>query len=303
MWSWPFDVIIFVFLIAVGAFLVEVATDWSRYKKHPYWLGVIGALFVSWLVIFYGSFIEPRLLIVTQEEISLSEEVSGEIRVAVVADFHVGPYTRSGWEQYVVDEVMAQEPDMILIPGDFIFNHEEQVEYLESLSDLSAPLGVYAVTGNHDYSYGAEVAVKALIEDSDLTLLENEFVKVEIAEESLVIAGVSDIWFEGDLTQTLSGLTVEDDVVLISHNPDAVLEEVTAVADLVVSGHTHGGQIRLPLIGPVPPLPTELGRTFDKGLFQYSDMQQLFITSGVGETGPRARLFNPPEINIISLSF
>jgi predicted MPP superfamily phosphohydrolase len=303
MWSWPFDVIIFVFLIAVGAFLVEVATDWSRYKKHPYWLGVIGALFVSWLVIFYGSFIEPRLLIVTQEEISLSEEVSGEIRVAVVADFHVGPYKRSGWVQYVVDEVMAQEPDMILIPGDFIFNHEEQVEYLESLSDLSAPLGVYAVTGNHDYSYGAEVAVKALIEDSDLTLLENEFVKVEIAEESLVIAGVSDIWFEGDLTQTLSGLTVEDDVVLISHNPDAVLEEVTAVADLVVSGHTHGGQIRLPLIGPVPPLPTELGRTFDKGLFQYSDMQQLFITSGVGETGPRARLFNPPEINIISLSF
>lgn len=303
MWSWPFDVIIFVFLIAVGAFLVEVATDWSRYKKHPYWLGVIGALLVSWLVIFYGSFIEPRLLIVTQEQISLSEEATQEIRVGVVADFHVGPYKRSSWVQYVVDELMAQKPDMILIPGDFIFNHEEQVAYLEPLSQLSAPLGVYAVTGNHDYSYGSEVLVKAMIEDSGLTLLENEFVKVEVADTSLVIAGVSDIWFEGDLNETLSGLHADEQVLLLSHNPDAILEEVTSVADFIVSGHTHGGQIRLPFIGPVPPLPTELGRTFDKGLFQYSEIQQLFITSGVGETGPRARLFNPPEINIISLSF
>jgi predicted MPP superfamily phosphohydrolase len=303
MWSWPFDLIIFVFLIGAGAFLVEVATDWSRYKKHPYWLGVIGALLVSWLVIFYGSFIEPRLLIVTQEQISLSEEATQEIRVGVVADFHVGPYKRSSWVQYVVDELMAQEPDMILLPGDFIFNHEEQVAYLEPLSQLSAPLGVYAVTGNHDYSYGSEVLVKAMIKDSGLTLLENEFVKVEVADTSLVIAGVSDIWFEGDLNETLSGLHVDEQVLLLSHNPDAILEEVTSVADFIVSGHTHGGQIRLPFIGPVPPLPTELGRTFDKGLFQYSETQQLFITSGVGETGPRARLFNPPEINIISLSF
>ncbi|MDG1950474.1 MAG: hypothetical protein P8J32_06710, partial [bacterium] len=130
MWSWPFDVIIFVFLIAAGAFLIEVATDWRRYKTHPYWIGFIGAVLISWLIVFYGSFIESRLLIVTEENVSLSEESSQEIHVGIVADFHVGPYKKTSWVQHVVDEMMAQAPDMILIPGDFIYNDGEQSQYL-----------------------------------------------------------------------------------------------------------------------------------------------------------------------------
>lgn len=303
MWSWSFDIIIFTFLIGGGAFLIEVVTDWPRYKRHSFVLGIIGALAVGWVTIFYGSFIEPRLLVVREEAIELNDDAQTQIRVGIVADFHVGPYKKSDWVKYVVDELMAESPEMILIPGDFIFNSDQDIEYLAPLSGLSAPLGVYAVMGNHDYSHGADPAVIQAVKDAGITMLDNESVTVDIDGRSLVIAGLADLWFAADVAPTVEGLKDDQHVILLSHNPDIVLDDRVAVADLVVSGHTHGGQIRLPLIGPVPPLPTKLGRAFDQGLFQYSDTQQLFITSGVGETGPRARLFNPPELNLITLSF
>ena len=91
-------------------------------------------------------------------------------------------------------------------------------------------------------------------------------------------------------------------IILIAHNPDAILYSNADRADLVIAGHTHGGQIRLPWIGSIARIPTILGNDYDKGLFEYGD-QQLFITSGVSETGPRARLFNPPVISVLTISF
>lgn len=303
MWSWPFDFAIFIFLIGAGAFLVEVVTDWSRYKNRLFLQGLIVAVLIAWVTVFYGSFIEPKRLILSQQEIHLATEVDQSIRVAVVADFHVGPYRKADWVARVVDAVMQQEPDLILMPGDFIFNDAQQVEYLLPLSGLSAPLGVFAVTGNHDYSHSAEEDVISTLEVAGITVLRDEHVVLPVTDKEFVIAGVSDLWFEGVVSKALENLRDDQTVVLLSHNPDAVLDASSAVADLVVSGHTHGGQIRLPFIGPVPPLPTQLGRSYDQGLFDYTDTQKLFITSGVGETGPRARLFNPPEFSLLTLSF
>ena len=116
------------------------------------------------------------------------------------------------------------------------------------------------------------------------------------------MAGIDDIWFGGSSKAALDGLTDEDMVILLAHNPDAVLFSETKVADLILSGHTHGGQIRLPLVGSLAHIPTVLGNTYDKGLFSLKD-QWLFITSGVGEIGPRARLFNPPEIVLLNIVF
>ena len=89
----------------------------------------------------------------------------------------------------------------------------------------------------------------------------------------------------------------------MSHNPDAVLSEITVEkADLVLSGHTHGGQIRLPWLGSISGMPNILGREYDLGLFDYQGTN-LLISAGLGETGPRARLFNPPEIILLNLWF
>ena len=256
---------------------------------------------LGWLTVFYGSFIEPKILVVRESAIELSSEPTEQLRVAVVADFHVGPYKGERWVRQVVDRVMALEADLIIMPGDFIFRIKDEVEMLAPIKDLSAPFGVWAVTGNHDYEDDASRVVVETLESYGVVVLENERERIAVGESEVVIAGVSDIWYEGDVERTLVGLEGEEVVLLISHNPDAVLHKTADRADLVIAGHTHGGQIRLPVIGAVPQIPTELGNAFDKGLFSYND-QQLFITSGVGETGPRARLFNPPEINLLTIS-
>lgn len=301
MW-WVFELVIFFYLIAVGAFFIEIGTSWNTFKRKTFVAAVAVILGCGWLAIFYGSFIEVKTLVVAEETVEIGEAPNQELRAAVVADFHVGPYKKTRWVQMVVDEVMQLEPDIIFMPGDFIFSKGEQADYLEPLADLSAPHGVFAVTGNHDYLDEASQFVIDTLMRHGITVLENERVYLEIGGEEILLAGVSDLWYEGNTHRTLSGVEDEQTVILLSHNPDAILYSNADRADLIISGHTHGGQIRLPWIGALAQVPTDLGNDFDKGLFTYKD-QQLFITAGVGETGPRARLFNPPEISLLTIQF
>ena len=116
----------------------------------------------------------------------------------------------------------------------------------------------------------------------------------------LVIAGMDDLWNRGSALLALKGTSQEDNVILLSHNPDVVMSLDPERADWVFSGHTHGGQIRLPFIGSVSELPTVLNRPYDRWLKEYGE-QNLFITQGIGESGPRARLFCPPEIVVVDI--
>jgi uncharacterized protein len=301
MW-WVFELIIFFYLIVVGAFMIEIGTQWKRFNKKTGVLVIAGILAVGWVAIFYGSFIEPRTLTVDEQHIQIADDPTDEIRVVVMGDIHTGPYRTERWAAEVTEKIMQQNPEMIVLPGDFIFSDPRQAEMLEPLSRLYAPLGVYAVTGNHDYEADGIVQVIDALEGFGIEVLENEVERIQVGDRELVLAGVSDLWYEGDVHSTLADVSDEESVILLSHNPDAVLFSHSDRADLVVSGHTHGGQIRLPWIGSLAPLPTMLGNEYDKGLFDYKD-GQLFITAGVGETGPRARLFNPPEINVLTISF
>ena len=300
MW-WVFEAITFFYLIAVGAFFIEVGTQWGSFQKKKLVLVLVGILAVGWLTIFYGSFIEPRILVVREEAIQISDEPTEELRAVVMADIHLGPYRKSRWAEEVVEKIMDQNPDIIFLPGDFIFKDPDEAEMLEPLAGLSAPYGVYAVTGNHDYEGDDVQYVIDTLMRQGIIILENDRDRIMVGEKEVVIAGVSDIWYDGSTHRTLAGIDDEETVILLAHNPDAVLLSNTDRADLVVSGHTHGGQIRLPWIGSIAQVPTLLGNDYDKGLFDYIN-QKLFITAGVGETGPRARLFNPPEINVLTIS-
>ena len=272
---------------------MEVFLHWRRNRRKR--LGVIGVLFaLSWAVIFYGSFIEPRFLVVQETPVVLAEE-GRELRIAVASDFHVGVYKREDWVARVVKTIQAEAPDLILLPGDFVVGEAPEIRYLEPLKDLSAPLGVFAVIGNHDYKEKKELGVKQALQDLGVTILDNERIALTKDGRDFVLAGVSDIWNDGDTYRTLAGLEPEETVILVAHNPDAVFSPNSSLADLIIAAHTHGGQIRLPWIGPIPQIPDALGQAFDRGFFPAEgDRPNLFITSGVSETGPRARLFVPP---------
>lgn len=297
-----FDFIIFFFLGSIGVYLIHGLRFWKRFRQRHVSLALFFFFALSWAVVFYGSFIEPRLLIVKQETVTLHEQPTQTLRAVVFSDLHAGPFKKIDWIQRVVSRVMALQPDIVFIAGDFIVNSAADVDSLSPLKQLSAPYGVYAVTGNHDYQAQASQEVIHTLEQAGIEVLENEVVNLEVNGQILRLAGVSDLWFEGDLARTVSGVREDDAVVLLVHNPDVMLDSASRKADLVLAAHTHGGQIRLPWIGSVPSLPTQLGRAYDKGWFTF-DSTQLFITSGVGESGTRARLFIPPEIVVLNLSW
>lgn len=297
-----FDAVIFFFLIVIGAFLIELIMSWKHFshKRIRACLGIL--LFLSWLVIFYGSFIEPRILRVIEETIVLSPSSTQTIDVLVIGDSHAGPYRNSKWMEKVVQQANLLSPDMVVLVGDYIYNHSSQMEENEALASLQAPLGVYAVTGNHDYIDGHPEVIVNFLKSAGIQVLENRSVSLGIGDKTVILVGMSDLWFDGNIEQALERVTPEQTVILLSHNPDVVLDLESSQVDLVISGHTHGGQIRLPWIGSVAKIPDLLGRAYDLGLFYYQGFP-LFITGGVGETGPRARLFNPPEMNLLHVSF
>ena len=292
---WVFyEIIIFGYLIGVSVLLLE----WKHKQKHTHQKKtifniLITVLLVGWITIFYGSFVEPRLLFVRFQEILIGQTMN-QLHAVVVSDIHVGPYKQEAWVRHIVEKVNEQDPDVVFLLGDFIFSESSQLRYLAPLSHLKSRNGVYAVLGNHDFSNNASEEVIEELKSLGVEVLQNESRLLE--DQGFLLAGVSDLWFDGDIGETLKFVgETEKPVILLSHNPDVVLQTDAEKADLIVSAHTHGGQIRLPWMGPLLSVPTVLGKAYDRGLFAFN-RQQLFITSGVSETGPRARLFTPPEI-------
>lgn len=297
---WVFELIIFAFLLIVGACIAEMI---ALARKHRWTWHHIAALLLAigaWLVIFYGSFIEPRVLTVNEQYIDIARgNADRQVRVLVIADPHLGPYKKDVWAEKVVARANELEAELILMPGDFVFGKTEEVEMLSAFINFNKP--VYAVIGNHDHQFADEDAIADQLEEWGITMLRDRSEPFVFESGAVAnIVGIDDLWMEPNPVEALADIQEDQPTILLSHNPDYILDPTADRVDLVISGHTHCGQIRLPWIGPVPPLPTTLGRGWDCGLFDY-DGGQLWITSGVGETGPRARLFNPPTIDVLTI--
>lgn len=316
MQSFFYDFIIFGFLIVDGLAVVYLLGHGhsKRINKNRR-RAAIFLCTLAWITIFYGSFLEPARIVVTEESIKLSKRPSETLRVAVLGDLHVGPYKQTNFIKRLVKKTQQLKPDLILLAGDYIYDNAEAVRFLQPLKDLSAPYGVFAVLGNHDYNRGVSLlqqeatergkAVRASLEALGIRVLVNDGELLQVDERTTVgLIGTDELWTHrasiSDAVKTLNVNEIPHPLILLSHNPDIVYFADGALIDLVIAAHTHGGQIRLPLIGPVPQLPTNLGRFFDQGLFQFENTQ-LYITSGTGEEGPRARLFNPPEVVLLTL--
>jgi predicted MPP superfamily phosphohydrolase len=258
-------------------------------SKGPY--ALLGAVLLGvWSVIVYGSFVEPRLLNEQREQIVLGDG-NQRISVAYISDTHLGRYRHHDWMDKLVDRINAMDVDVVLLLGDIV-DSPTGLRDLAPLGRIEATYGMYAALGNWDYRAGA-VSVRHGIENYG-EVLTNE--SILLGESGVRLVGIDDLWYGSpNWDSAFSEVDEEDTVILLSHNPDGVQQGEFYGADLVVSGHTHGGQIRLPLVGPVVELPDNLGRRFDKGLFDFG-ATKLFITSGAGESGPRARLLDPPEI-------
>ena len=220
--------------------------------------------------------------------------------VALLADVHHGPYVPLSYIRHVVEMTNALQPDIILLAGDYVHQSAHYIEPgIAELGKLRAPLGRFAVRGNHDNMH-FEPITRAALAEAKLPDVTNRGIWLERRGARLRICGVGDLWTDyQDLHAALGDATQDDAVVLLSHNPDFVETLRDPRVGLVLSGHTHGGQIVVPGFG-APVVPSRYGQKYLQGLVQ-GPCTQVFVTRGVGTVTPPVRFLCRPEVVLITL--
>jgi predicted MPP superfamily phosphohydrolase len=249
----------------------------------------------------YAFYIEPRWLDTPQVELKLADLPTGldGLRIALISDLHVGPNFGPSDLARVVAATNRLHPDLVALLGDYVARDPADAQVAaEALERLESRLGAYAVLGNHDYWVDSRVVTKALT-SAGIRLLRNAGVPLERGGGRLWLAGVEDLrWGWPDVPAALAGAQEGETVVLLAHNPMTVYRAERLGVPLVLSGHTHGGQVRLPGIGPLI-LPIK-HRRLAQGLVRVG-RTQLYVTRGVGMGTPPVRLGARPEITLLVL--
>jgi len=313
----PWDIAILTILFSAASLWFTAQRWLKRKSRMPLWkksgvLLVRNFCVVLFAVVFYGSFIEPHIITVTK--VSLPFGTIEPLKIAVISDLHVGPYKGAYFLRRVVSRINALRPDIVLIAGDLVLTEEvtaAALDALEPLQNLHSLLGTYAILGNHDHSiYRMSIrrnpapdhsdAVEERLTSFGIHVLLNSSTTIQSGENIFTVAGIDDaLSGQADIIATLDNIPHGMPTILLSHNPDVILDPASLFADIIIAGHTHAGQIRLPWIGALATLPTHLGPKFDQGTFLLGSGTYLAISRGIGESGPRARLFAPPEIMLI----
>lgn len=265
----------------------------------------------NWARVGYAYHVEPTWLAVNRLTLPVRDlpgPLAG-VRVAQLSDFHFGPHIPAGYLEGAVERAAAEKPDLIALTGDFIDRGPDHVAAAARLfRGLRAPLGVFAVLGNHDFSVhtargarrhpelGRRVADALAAEG--VTVLRNRSVRVEHNGAGLLVAGVDDLWSgESDPDAALKDTCAGTPRVVLAHNPQSVEQLAAHRADVVLSGHTHGGQINLPRVGRL--LLGKKARRWAAGLYPI-EAGHLYVNTGVG-FGWRFRFGVRPELAVLTL--
>ena len=221
------------------------------------------------------------------------------LRVAQLSDLHISQYTTAEDVERAVALAMSLSPDLLVLTGDFIWRQatEYATQLVEPLRLLQAPLGAYAVLGNHDHWEGAALAASVLAQ-TGVALMVNRAVRLD-AGAPLWLVGLDDVWEnKQDLRAALAATPDEECKLLLVHEPDFADEAAHYPVDLQLSGHSHGGQINLPLLGP-PVLPY-LGQKYPSGLYQVNHLA-VYTNRGIGVIAPPIRFNCRPEVTLLTL--
>ncbi len=316
----PFDVII-LSLLALGSGIGIASCLWRRKHRRKHLIVRMGVGLIGWMAIagvlitFYGAFIEPQIITVTTASVPFPLE--HPVKIAVISDLHVGPYKSAAFVRRLVNQINALMPDIVLLDGDFVLSSDvtpEDLQALAPLKDLHPISGTYAVLGNQDHGIfrsllpqtspppDRSTLIAEMLQSLGITVLENGHATISLGTETLSIVGIDDPWAgKADIVSAFDNVLPNSPTILVAHNPDVVLDPLASRAQLIISGHTHGGQVRLPWIGALATLPIHIPQKFDEGIFTLQSGSTLAITRGVGESGPRVRFFAPPEVMLLTV--
>lgn len=279
------------------------------YSRRSFLKGLLSFSFASLLTAAggytYARYIEPTFLdknILSLSHPNIPRAFDG-FKIVQFSDTHLSEFFTLERLETIVKEINSLSPDLLLFTGD-LMDEPNQYEKINKivpvLEKLEAPFGKYAVYGNHDHGgYGTDI-YRNVITMSGFTLLQNEVANVKMVDGSkIAIAGIDDLMlgkpsYEG----TLGNLNKDMFNILLAHEPDAALESKKYPVHLQLSGHSHGGQIQLPFIGPLitPPYATE----YIEGLYDVEKMK-LYVNRGLGTTRLPFRFLSVPELTQFTL--
>jgi predicted MPP superfamily phosphohydrolase len=251
----------------------------------------------------YASAVEPSWLDIQPVTLTLPrlQRAFDGYRVVQFSDIHMSEWMTRARLAEVVRAVNAQGADLIVMTGDFVSNLSDEIaqDLIDVLGTLQAPDGAVAVLGNHDHWNDAGV-IHQVIKESGMVDLTNTVHTLDRGGVPLHLAGVDDIWERHNrLDDVLAQLPKDGAAVLLAHEPDfADTSAATGRFDLQLSGHSHGGQVIMPLVGPIH-LPY-LGQKYPLGHYQVGTMIQ-YTNRGVGMIQPRVRFNCRPEITVFTL--
>ncbi len=223
-----------------------------------------------------------------------------EFTIALLADFHLYPFTQLDLIRRTVAMTNGLKPDLIVLLGDYVWRKAEAVfDLTPVLANLNAKYGVFSILGNHDLWTDVDV-VKTGLAQAGLPLLINQGLALSVGNATLYLAGLDDGWSgEPDLTAALEGAPDGAAIVLLAHEPDLADDfSLDGRVSVQLSGHSHGGQIRIPANRAL--MTPYLSWKYDLGLYQVNGMW-LYTNRGIGVTNLPLRVNCPPEITEITL--
>ncbi|WP_017354185.1 MULTISPECIES: metallophosphoesterase [unclassified Clostridium] len=256
----------------------------------------------------YSIYVEPNLLSVKNIEINNSSNIKNEdtIKIAQISDIHLGEYYTIDKLEKLVNKVNSQNADIIVFTGDLFDNvskFEDTSKVAPILKKLNAKIGKYAIYGNHDYGGGAKNIYKNVMEDSGFKILVNDQANVKLdSGKTISILGLDDALLGNpDVEKTVRNIKESNYNLLLLHEPDLSDKFVSYNIDLILAGHSHGGQVKIPFLGEIVTPP--LAEKYKDGLYNLNTQRntQLYVNSGIGNTKMPFRFMNVPEVSIFEI--
>ena len=268
-----------------------------------------GVSFAAASTFAYAHWFEARRLQTSHVTVPLSRDSRGSLKLLHLSDLHASPVVSLAYIARALNLALKWKPDVICLTGDFItaqFNRA--AEYIRILRPLSEAAPCFATLGNHDGGLWARDCggysdvdwISHVLRDSGITLLQNSSTRITVRDWPLQFVGVGDLWAKTvEPATAFHGSVAETTTILLSHNPDSKEDIAGYRWNLMLSGHTHGGQLRVPWLGATPFAPVR-DKRFVAGLHRWND-RWIHITRGIGNVYG-LRINCPPEVSLLTLT-
>ena len=284
-------------------------------RKHRLRIGA-AVILLAGVLLWYGFCVEPDLLVVRHHTLEANPDSAADkktepaksVRLVQISDLQLGEHYSVRQLQKVVRMIQKEEPDVIVFTGDLFEDYkvcgaDMEPEVTACLSHLQAPLGKYAVWGNRDYGGGAEKAYRRVMKEAGFTLLRNESAELPLENgQKILLCGLDDSLFGKPDGTAFFQYDADDYVyrILLLHEPDAAQLWSHSSFQLILAGHSHGGQVRLPFC---PGFQTALAQHYIRHFYTLNEETglKLYVNTGLGTSHMRFRLGVPPEIAVFDI--